>query len=282
MTSIILALLFGSASLLGGGVAYLRTRKRRGRRLYRQSLERALADGILTAEETAELAVVREQRDLSDAEVRMVALSLYRRALRNAVADARITEQENAELQQLRTHLGLSERDLRGDEAQLQRIRIMAEVERGHLPHIDAPVELGSGEECHWVIQGRLADRLNAPGRRSELRGLRFDVADKTPFSAAGERSALGPSPEILPSDLGAVLVTNRRTLFQGARRSVSVPHMKLGTLELFQDGIALDESDPARRSFFMVDDPELTAAILLCAARLRRRDLSGLSTRSA
>lgn len=282
MTPFIIALMLGSASLVGGGVAFVRTRKRRGRRLYRRSLERALADGILTEEETAELATVREQRDLSDAEVRMVALSLYRRALREAVADARITEQENAELQQLRAHLGLSDRDLRGDEAQLQRIRVLAEVERGHLPHIDAPVELDSGEECHWVIQGRLADRLNAPGRRSELSGLRFDVADQTPFSAEGERSELGPSPEILPSDLGAVLVTNRRTLFQGARRSVSVPHMKLGTLELFKDGIALDETDPVRRVFFMVDDSELTAAVLLCAARIRRRELSGLNTRSA
>lgn len=259
--------------------AVVRHKRQIGRRLYQQSLERALADGILTEDEARELATVRADRDLSEAEVRMVALSLYRRALREAVADARITAEEGEELAQLRAHLGLSDNDLREDAAQLQRIRLLAEIERDHLPHVDAPVALAAGEECHWVIQARLARRLTTPGRKSELRSISFKVGDAPVFSAEGERSELRLSEELLPTDMGVLVVTNRRTHFRGARRTVNIPHMKLGTLDLFKDALAIEETDPVRRSFFIVDDSELTAAVLLRAAYHRNRELAGLTT---
>jgi hypothetical protein len=233
-----LAPLAASAAVAG---ALLRYKRLRNRRLYQQSLERALSDGILTDDETRELASVRQERELSEAEVRMVALSLYRRALRDAVADSRITEEESEVLQRLKT-----------------------------------------GEHCHWVIQARLADRLSTPGRKSELRNVHFDVAGTSAFSAEGERSELRSSEEILPIDMGVLLVTDRRTLFRGARRTVNLPHLKLVALDLYQDGVAVEEGDPARRTFFIVDDPELSAAVLLRAARDRRRDVSGLTTRTA
>jgi hypothetical protein len=265
-----------------GGVSIMRYKRIRGRRLYKHQLEQALADGILTEEETRQLASVRAEEELSEAEVRMVALSLYRRALRDAEADSRITEEESEQLTRLRAQLGLSDRDLRGDHAQLQRIRVLAEVEREHLPHIEAPVQLAGGEACYWVVQARLGERLAVPGRKSELRHISFDVAAGTPFSAAGERSELRTSDEMLPIDMGVVVITDRRTLFRGARRTVAVPHMKLQSIDLYQDAIAIEETDPARRNFLIVDDPELTAAVLLTAARIRRRDVSGLTTRTA
>lgn len=275
--SFLVALLLGSASFVTG-VGYLRVRKTRGRRLYQQSLERALADGILTEEEVRELASVRAEGDLTEAEVRMVALSLYRRALRDAVADSRITPEEDAELARMRTQLELTDRDLREDSKQLQRVRMLAEVEREHLPRIDAPVQLANGEQCHWAVQARLADKLALPGRKSDLRSIEFEVATATHFSACGERSELRPSSEVLPIDMGVLLVTNRRVLFHGARRTVIVPHMKLRAIQLFKDGITVEESDAAHRNLFIVDDPELTSAVLLCAARLRRRELGGLT----
>jgi hypothetical protein len=272
----------GLAAAVTATVTVVRYRRLHGRRLYKESLERALADGILTEDEARELKTVREQRDLTEAEVRMVALSLYRRALRNAVADSRVTAEESEELAVLRTHLGLSDRDLRNDTSQLRRICVLSEVEREHLPQIDSPIPLANGESCHWVVQARLADRLAAPGRKTELQSVDFDIASNVPFSAEGARSDLASSDEVLPTDLGVAVVTNRRILFRGARRTVVVPHMKLNRLDLFKDGIGLEQSDPPQRNFLIVDDPELTAAVLLCAARIRRRELAGLSTRSA
>jgi hypothetical protein len=265
-----------------GGFSVMRYRRIQNRRLYKKSLEQALADGILTEEESRQLASVREERELTEAEVRMAALSLYRRALRAAEADSRITAEESEQLDRLRGQLGLSDRDLRGDVAQLQRIGLLAEIEREHLPHVSAPAQLASGEKSHWVVQARLGDRLAIPGRKSELHHISFDIDSATPFSAVGERVNLRASEEILPVDVGILVITDRRSLFRGARRTVSIPHMKLNAIDLYADGIAAEEKDPARHSFFIVDDPELTAAVLLGAARLRKRDVSGLTSRTA
>ena len=260
----------------------MRRRKMSGRKLYQQHLERALEDGILTDEEARELETVREQRDLSPEEVRMVAVSLYRRALKDAVADSRITQEEDATLKRMREQLGLSDADLAADVAQLQRIRILAMVERGELPRIEAPVQMAEGEVCHWVVQATLADQLTVPGRKADLHAATFNLDSTEPFSVTSDRSELRPSSVILPVDMGLAVVTNRRTVFQGARRTVNVPHMKLQTLDLFRDGLALDETDPAHTSFLLVADPELTAAVLLCAARKRKNELRNLTTRSA
>ena len=260
----------------------LHRRRLRGRRLYQRELERALADGILTEEEALELEAVRARRDLSAEEVRIVAVSLYRRALKDAISDARITEQEEATLSRMRQQLGLSDVDLAADVKQLQRARVLAGVERGDLPKIEPPIELADGEVAHWAVHARLADQLIVPGRKTSLRAVGFTVSDTTPFSVSGERSELAPSPEILPIDIGLMIVTSRRTIFEGARKHLIVPHMKLRMIDLFQDGVALDETDPAHATFFLVPDPELTAAILLSAVRARQDELKNLTTRSA
>ncbi|MGQ0560904.1 MAG: hypothetical protein ACT443_03410 [Gemmatimonadota bacterium] len=260
------------------GVALLRRRRRCARRLYQRELERALADGMLTDQEAQQLESVRAARDLSDAEVRMVAVSLYRRALKDAIQDARITIQESENLERLRAQLGLSDTDLSADVAQLQRVRLFAAVERGELPRLDpAPIQVAEGELCHWAVHARLAGQLVVPGRRTELRAIGFAVESAAPFSAVGERVALAPSSEVLPIDIGLLVVTNRRTVFSGLRKHVSIPHIKLRTLDLFADGLAFDETDPAHTSFFLVTDPELTAAVALCAARQRQHELKNL-----
>jgi hypothetical protein len=261
----------------------LRKRRLRGRALYQHHLEDALADGVLTEEEAEELASVRQDQALSEAEVRMVALTIYRRALRNAMADARITPDEDSTLQRLQKLLNLSDVDLRDDRDQLQRVHLLARIERGELPRVNAPVELDGAEVCHWVVQARLAQKLTIPGPpRPPLARHTYQVDANVPFHVTGERAALQPTDEVLPLDLGMLLVTSRRTLFRGARRTATLPHVKLDTVELYADGVRLGTSADGSGMHFLVEDAELTAAILLLAARLRRAELKNIPHRSA
>jgi hypothetical protein len=60
------------------------------------------------------------------------------------------------------------------------------------------------------------------------------------------------------------------------------LPHLKLERVELYADGMKLEVGDGGAGLFLLVDDAELTAAILLTAARARRTELRGASGRSA
>jgi hypothetical protein len=279
----ILALMLASITLFSGGV-YLVTRRRHfARQIYQKKLESALADGILTPEEVAELDHIRAEKELTQAEVRMVARAIYRGALREVLEDERLSHEEDQALRALQVQLGLSEADLGSDLTHLSRLRMLARVETGDLPIVDSPIALVPQERCHWVVQCTLADELDLPRSvGSEISGIRLNVLGSERFSAEGERDELRPNERILPTDIGILAVTTRRTVFQGAKRTISIPHARLEGITLHADGLRMDEIGGSTRGYLLVDDAELTTAILLQAARRRRTEIrptrSGLS----
>lgn len=255
--------------------AYTRHRRHRARAEYQRLLQQALDDGVLTPEELSQLETVRQEGALTPDEVRMAALAIYRGALRDAAEDARLTPEEDATLRRLQEQLGLTERDLGADFDRLSRLRMLARIAEGNLPDVHSPVQLVPDERCHWVVQCTLADRIPVPHpARRELAGISFPVLSTEPFAAAGPRDELRPAEDVLPSDLGALIVTSRRTIFQGAKRTLSVPHARTDTITLYADGVRIEEIGQSARRYFLVDDPELASAILLQAARRRRAEI--------
>jgi len=272
--SILLSLAVIGLSLMGAAY-WLQRRRRRHRRRYQQVLAEALADGTLSDEERVELERLRREKDLTSSEVRIAALAIYRSALRDAARDARLTPEEDEALHRLQRELGLSESDLRADLGAVSRLRMLARAAEGHFPEVKSPVPLVPDEVCHWVVQCTLADRLavpTAPGR--EARGITFSVLDDAPFTPTGDPDALRPAEDILPTDLGMLVVTSRRTVFQGARRTLSVPHARVEAITYFRDGLRIAESRPSAQKYLLVDDAEVTTAILLHAARKRRIEI--------
>ncbi len=252
-----------------------RFRRRSTWRTYRRMLESALSDGILAPEEMEQLERFRREREVTEAEARAVARAVYRGALRNAAEDARLSEDEDRHLTRLQQELGLQDEDLGGDREMLGRLRLLARVEAGQLPTVEAPLQLVPHETCHWVSPASLADRLELPGRSGSVaRGFALSIGGQTPIPVAATLAPIRPSEDILPVDLGLLMITSRRTVFQGAKRTVSVPHARLETVLLHADGLRLDEPGANTRAVLLVEDAELTVAILVAAARRRREEI--------
>jgi hypothetical protein len=270
MTATIL-ILVAAAILVNVLIARARQR-RHARRIYQEALTTALEDGILTDEEAADLERIRSEKDLSEREVRMAAVALYRRTLHDAAADEYLSPEEDEQLQRMQKQLGLSEGDIGTDLLRVRRLRTLAGITAGRLPEVTSPIDLVADERCHWVVRASIAQRIALPAQQ-RLRAVRFPILETAPFHAHGDRDALRPSDVILPTDLGVLVVSSRRTVLEGARRSISVPHARLQSVMLFRDGIAIEEINGNVR-YFLVDDPELTAAVVLHAARIRRAEI--------
>jgi hypothetical protein len=272
-SSVALALL--SLLVLATGIyALLQARRRKSRGLYQRQLESALADGSLSADEIAELERLRQAKDLSSAEVRTIARAIYRRALNDALHDDHLSPEEDQALRGLQTQLNLSEAELERDHLQLSRLRLLAQVANGHLPVVEPPIPLVPQETCHWVVQTSFAERLGLARKADALRGIRLSVSGDEPLTVKGERDSLRPSEAILPIDLGVLVITSRRTHFQGAKRTLTIPHARLEHILLYADGIRLDELGGNAKAHLLVDDAEVTAAIMLQAARRRRAEI--------
>jgi hypothetical protein len=283
MIGTVVLLVFLAVLCAVGASLWYSHRRRAARRLYRNALEHALADGTLSPEETAELDRIREERDITQAEVRMVARAIYRGALRSALADDTLTPEEDEGLARLQAQLGLTARDLGDDLEALARLRLLARVGRSDLPSVDSPIALVPQEVCHWVVQATLAERISLQRRTTvAIKGVSQIVNGQKPFDASGERESLRPNEDILPVDLGMFVVTSRRAIFQGARRNVGIPHARLDTVVLYEDGIRIDEAGDNVRGYVLLDDAEVTAAILLQAARRRREEIKPVRGRTA
>ena len=278
------SLIFPALLLAAGAtlVIVIRSRRNAARRGYAEQLEAALADGILTPGEVEQLAAIRAQRDLSEDETRMAAIALYRRALRDAAADARFTDDEQKRLSQLQEQLGLSAADLSADREQLHRLWLLSRVERGSLPELTSPLALSLEERCHWVVRSSFCQRTGLPSsQRREASSITFRIDDDTPFEVGPERDDIGADPRYLPVDVGTIVLSSRRLIFRGAKRRVQFPYVLLQSVSLFGDAIRVVGSDGAS-AYLLVEDAELTAAILLRAARIRRIDVSGHTVRTA
>lgn len=266
------------AVLVVAGVSALeifRFRRRSTWRTYRRMLESALSDGILTPEEVEELERFRREREVTEAEARTVARAVYRGALRRAAEDARLSADEDRQLTRLQEELGLRDEDLGADREMLGRLRLLARVEGGLLPTVEAPLQLVPHETCHWVSPASLADRLELPGRSaSVVRGFPLPIGGSTPVPVAATLEPIRTSEDVLPVDIGLLMITSRRTVFQGAKRTVSVPHARLDAVLLHADGLRLDEPGANTRAVLLVEDAELTGAILVAAARRRREEI--------
>lgn len=279
-------ILLGAAVAAVAAIRWRTVRRRRTRAEYARRLERALEDGILTPEEVAELERFRADAEVTHAEARMVALAIYREALRDAAADDWLSDEEDAVLRRLSEQLGVREQELGEDARTLHRLRSLARIEAGRLPLVESPVALGAGEHSHWVGPCTLATRLGiglGTGHSAveEPRGRTFRVADQEAFHPGGARDALRPSPRILPSDLGILVITDRRTLVRGARRTAATDHDRLASVTLYRDGIRVTDVAGGSR-ILLVDEPEIAAALVLQAARLARRPAGSAAMRSA
>ena len=267
--------LLGAIVVVGASLLVLRSRRQAAaRETYGQALADAVSDGELTPEERDVLRSLRKKGALTASDVRDAGVAVYRDALDVAGQDARLTPEEDAALHRLQEQLGLTDADLEEDHNQLARLRLLARIEGGSFPDIASPIQLIPDERCYWVVQCTLAERLAVRSSRTEPRGQRYDIGTDEPFSALEELSELRPSDDILPSDLGVLVITSRRTVFQGARQTVAVPHARVESVTLYADGLRVDEIKPPARRFFLTEDPELAAAILLQASRVRRRQI--------
>lgn len=274
MTGMFIAFLAGILGL--AAIFYFdRQRRRAARAAYGQKLEAALADGILTAEEAAELDELRVQEALTPAEVHVAALTAYRRALQEAIADQQLTPDEDVMLARLQRQLNLREADIAADLGHLNRLRLLARAATGTLPQVESPLALARNETCHWVVRATVADRLDLPGGSRVGPGGVLEVRGDAPFSVGAGRGSLRPSEDVLPTDLGILIATDRRTIFRGARHTLTIPHARLERITVYEDGLCLDAVGSSPFRYLLLEDADLVAAILLHAAR-RHRSQSG------
>jgi hypothetical protein len=189
-----------------------------------------------------------------------------------ALADDIVTLAEDQQLEALTEALGLTPDDLASIDKTLLYRWVIAQVNDGRMPEFpqdQATLTPKKGEIVHLEVQASLMKEVTKREYVGGYGGLSFRIAKGVRFSTGRVRGrSVEVGKELQTEDVGILSVSSHRSAFLGERKTLDMPHAKLLSLGVFEDGVRFNVSNRQRAPLLTVDSGELVAAVVNAAAQ--------------
>jgi len=235
----------------------------------RELATQALRDGILTDDELEGIVAEQRRQGLTDQDLRFFRTELFQRACEAAGADRRLTPAEEGSLNRLiqRFNIDIEDSSIKRSARDLATFRLLYEIDQGNLPVVHLPgIALRGGEQAHAAIRASLLEeRVTRRTYQGGSTGVSIRIARGVSYRVGGHRGQIKTETGIVPVSSGVLALTSKRVVFHGDRKSINATWNKVGSAQLFKDGIILSLStrgEPARLSFEDDSDGEIFGAV--------------------
>jgi len=236
--------------------------------LYREALEDALADGELSPAEEAQLQALAEALEVSpelkkswDRDIRGAWLE---DRLLDMVNDQLYSPEEEETLKRYAQQVGGELHFSTAVQEKLQRYRRWWQLQCGPLPALAVPYQLYREEQCHAHYPARWLE-WKTETRRYHYGGpaLRIRLA-KGLYWRTGSLGVKRIKEDVLrPIDTGELLITNKRLLFVGERRTRMIRLKRILDFEVYADGLQI-KKDAGSHPLLKIDDTAQEAPLML------------------
>lgn len=242
-------------------------------REYRAALQAALADGELSDCERAELTALADRLGIDDKTRRRLYASALAVVFSSMAQDRRIDDAERAALIKLQAQLDV---DLPAETIQdYRRFRLLAEIDNGVLPVLELDgVMLQAGEEVHWSEPGDLVEEKVVSRRyQGGSQGVSIPLGGGVRWRVGAARGKMVSEYGLVKVSAGRFVVTNKRLMFAGDKKSFSVPFGKLVNINLAADGVVLGMATgkPRMVCFSVVGNADVVGSVI--SAVVGRKD---------
>jgi hypothetical protein len=217
---------------------------------FKELLFEAVQDGKLTGKEMSLLSEKLKEFGLTDRDIVAFRADAYARALLSGKIKSAITQPEEKELQNIQEFLKIPDSEIAGSKKELARLRLLNEIQLGHLPRIQVEnVVLQRGEIPHWSEAATLQE-LKVVNRRYEgaSHGMSFRLTKRVSYRIGASKGYLLSDKQILPVSDGVLIITNKRIIFHGDAKSFALRLPQILNIEPYGDGLKLDESSGRTR----------------------------------
>lgn len=243
------------------------------RRVYGASVRDAMADGRLSADERAFLDGLQSQlmlnHDLAQQIFSAEAHARMDRQFKGAIADQRLSPAEDQEIAAIARSLGIvMETDAR-TQRDLQRMRLLWQIENGNVPTIEPDINLYKKEKCYFTVAAEWLEH------RKRTRSIRYSGPAvslrimKGVYWRAGSAKVQRVTEEVLePVDSGRLYITDRRLIFRGQRKNTTIRHNRILAFTPYQDGVLIEKNSGRNPIFCFENDVDLFCVILDRALR--------------
>jgi hypothetical protein len=227
----------------------------------------SVQDGELTDVEMDELTGQYKEFGITESELKKIRLTAYIAASKVVRQDGIVTNEEYEKLKKIQQFLKIPDEDIRGTKQELTRLCLINEIQQGNLPAITtSPVILQKSEKAHWVEPGALLEE-RVISRRYEggSHGVSIRIMRGVSYRVGAHRGHIVSETGIVPVSSGDFVITNKRAIFSGDKKSFALRIDKLLDLEMFSDGARLtDDKGKIRQVKFNVpENTDIVGAVL-------------------
>jgi hypothetical protein len=234
---------------------------------YERRIAEVLRDEHLSDAEREQLARLRKALRIDErmaiAMFHHAAEPIVNRRWNEAISDRRLGDDEQRALDALARNFG-TRIDIDGaTKAQLDRFHWYWLMERGTFPNVSAPINLQRDEVCHFSARAQVYEmRTETERTNSSGASVRIKIM-KGVYYRVGTTSTQRITREVLRQiDTGTLYVTNKRLIFDGARKNSVIRLSAILSIVPYADGVEVEKSS-GRNPIFTVDDPEWLTILL-------------------
>ena len=168
--------------------------------------------------------------------------------------------------------LSLGWDDLRSQNPELVERIAISGINGGDLPEVTSPSILAKrGEIVHLEHAANLMKEVAVRQYQGGYSGFSFPVG-KTGirYRVGGSRGhSVEVGTRLNVADTGTLVITNKRAVYVGTRKTVEMPYSKLVNLKVYRDGIQFHLSNRVNAPLFkMTSSSEIVAAVVNAAAQ--------------
>lgn len=217
---------------------------------FKEALLKAVEDGQLSSDEINELEKRREEIGLTEFDVQGMKAEIFTAAFAAAKSDTQVTKDEEEELVKIQKYLGLSDDEITHDKKELARLRLLNEIQNGNMPAVSVSnVVLFKGETPYWVEPVDLIEEKTIKHHYSGgSRGVSFRVMKGVSYRVGGHRGTMTAEKGLVVVSSGNMIITNKRIIMTGDRKSFAIKLNNLLGTELFTNAIYLSENGKANQ----------------------------------
>lgn len=216
---------------------------------FKQALLQAVNDGKLTKKEIDELDKKKKDFGLLEEDVKEMKSEIFAAAFTAAKSDEQVTKDEERELLSIQKYLGLADNEIQSSKKELARLRLLNEIQQGNMPTIQVTnFVMQKDEKAYWIEPAILAEE-KVLRRRFEggSHGVSFRIMKGVSYRIGGFRGHSVSETGVVAVSNGDLILTSKRIIFRGDKKSFAVKLDKLLDTQLFTDGLQFSENNRSK-----------------------------------
>ena len=205
----------------------------------------AVADGQLTDTEIKAIGSKYQAFGLNKEDIKGLGIEAYEKASKVIMADGLVLDSEVEQLGRIQKLLMVQDNEISEIKLSISRMQTVNQIQNGALPNIHPTgLILQKGEIAHWEESANLLEeKVVKRGYVGGSQGASFRIMKGVTYRVGASKGQLVSETAVVPTSTGRLVITDRRVVFSGDKKSFNIKLDSILNLDMYTDGLNITDA---------------------------------------